>query len=187
MSLSLHGLFTNFSSLAVLVGSLTNQFSTWWPPRSSTQGVIQGAPPTDYTIRTQPQLLALFSDAVGPEGITPKSLRDFVGSTITMNPGGTPPSAPLPLPGWTTESRPTGMVGPAMGYNYDTQALDMWDDRAQQWVNPTFGGGTTTVPTHFGGPVMFTGPVLMPNLPVTCTMQHSSTLWNNGQTVSIAP
>lgn len=156
-----------------------------WRTNQSGGNVI-GSPPVDFTMRTQAQLLASFSDAIGPDGITPKSMRDFVGSTVTMNPGGVPPSAPLPLPGWTTATRPTGMVGPCIGFNYDLQTLDMWDDQAGVWVNPAFNGGTVTNPAYFVGGITVTGPIVF-DFPTSCSGQVSGQLWNNGQTVSICP
>ena len=188
------------SWLPMMLGSLT----TWYRVgrQGITQGQLQGAPPVDYTILTQAELLASFSDAIGPDGITPRSMRNFVASTVTMNPGGIPPSIPLPLPGWTTATRPpaSSMVGPAIGFNYDLQQLDMWDDRLQTWVNPSFQGGIVGGVTTFANSVAFEGPVvgftsqvtmydgvIMPGLPATCTGQQSGKLWNNGQTVSICP
>lgn len=156
-----------------------------WRTNGSPGNVI-GSPPVDFTMRTQAELLASFSDAIGPDGITPKSMRDFVGSTVTMNPGGVPPSAPLPLPGWTTATRPTGMVGPCIGFNYDLQTLDMWDDQAGVWVNPSFNGGTVTGNTTFVGATYFAGQVVV-TFPNTCAAVAPGTLWNNGQTVGICP
>lgn len=157
-----------------------------WRTNQSNGNVI-GSPPVDFTMRTQAELLASFSDAIGPDGITPKSMRDFVGSTVTMNPGGVPPSAPLPLPGWTTATRPTGMVGPCIGFNYTLNQLDMWNDQTQSWVNPAWTGGAVNNPAAFYGAVSFYGPVIAPVLQDTCTAQQVGTLWNNGNTVSVCP
>jgi hypothetical protein len=155
--------------------------------RSVSWGRTGGTPPTDYTIRTQPELLDSFSDAIGPRGITPRALRDFVASTVTNTPGGVPPSIPLPLPGWTTANRPSGMVGPSLGYNYDLQQLDMWDDKLGQWVNPAFTGGTVSGNVTFAGSVNFQGPVYARRLPRNCPRRTDrGRLWNNGQTVGVS-
>ena len=185
------------SAFLGLCSSLIGAIGVLW--RSPTWGRSGGLPPLDYTLKTQHQLLASFSDAIGPRGITPRAMRDFVASTITTVPGGDSPSIPLPLPGWTSATRPTGMIGPAIGYNYDLRAIDMWDDRLGQWINPAFGGGTIGAPTRFAGPVAFDGPILA-NLPNGCFSDcdcggrcrgcdraSRNQLWNNGQTVSICP
>lgn len=169
--------------LAFFVGSNT---ITNWPtytawPRYWRSRAPQGTPPTDYETLTQHELLSQFSDAQGRNGITPRAMRNFVASTITTTPGGSPPSIPLPLPGWTTATRPTGMIGPAVGFNYDLQTLDMWDDRTGTWVNPSFNGGNVT------GAVNFVGSVVMNSLPVSCSGQASGTLWSNGHIVQVCP
>lgn len=168
-----------------LVLSSSSSMTNWpaWTawPRYFRSRAPQGSPPTDYEILTQHELLAQFSDAQGRSGITPRALRNFVGSTVTTTPGGSPPTIPLPLPGWTTAERPVGMMGPAIGYNYDLRQIDMWDDRLGQWVNPAFQGGT--VP----GNVVFTGEVRMPHLAPDCFGRERGTLWNNGLVVSICP
>lgn len=174
-------------------------FSQWWNQGTGPQPMPQGSPPMDYNQLTQAQLLASFSDSIGPTGITPRSLRNFVASTITSNPGGSPPSIPMPLAGWTTATRPTGMVGPAIGYNYDLRQLDMWDDHLGQWVNPSFQGGLVGGATTFASPVTFDSSILVDGpitaadgiiaagLPTSCLGQNHGQFWNNGQTVSICP
>jgi hypothetical protein len=173
----------------LFVGQIWNYLpraGQWWPTINDPNSNTQGAPPVDFTMMTQAQLLAQFSDAIGPDGITPRSMRNFVGSTVTMNPGGIPPAAPLPLPGWTTATRPTGMVGPCIGFNYDLNTLDMWNDQTQSWVNPAFNGGNVDYATSMLGGLSVQGPFIA-NLPTTCSGQASGTLWNNGNTVSICP
>lgn len=189
--------------LSVFIGSLARSpWSQWWNQGTGPARMPMGTPPMDYTVRTQPELLASFSDAIGPDGITPRSLRDFVASTVTITPGGVPPTIPLPLPGWTTATRPDGtnLVGPAIGYNYTLRQIDMWDDQLQQWVNPAFQGGLVGGDTEFAGNVLITGTltsgaggivaessISAPNLAASCLGQGSGTFWNNGQTVSICP
>src|SRR5262249_35883396 len=124
--------------------------AVWYKQRSGISlGPLAGVPPVDYTILNQQQLLASFSDAIGPDGITPRSLRNLVASTVTSNPGGSPPSAPMPMPGWTTSTRPTGMPGPAFGFNYDTGQMEIWNPQSGTWVSPAFTGGTVPNPTTF--------------------------------------
>lgn len=156
-------------------------WSQWWNSAVGPARMPQGTPPMDYVQRTQPELLALFSDSIGPGGVTPRTMRDFVASTVTVTPGGSPPTAPLPLPGWTTATRPVGMIGPSIGYNYDSHQLEIWDDRAQTWVNPSFNGGTVT------NPVIFSGGIILNPLPPSCSGQATGTLWNNGRIVGICP
>lgn len=159
----------------------------------------QGTPPVDYTPMTQADLLEQFSDAIGKKGITPRSLRNLVGSTVTTTPGGVPPTIPIPLPGWTTATRPTGMVGPALGYNYDLRQLDMWDDHTNSWVNPAFSGGTVSGATTFAAGVTFSstaqvagtltanGDIVAPNLPTSCSGKVTGTLNKNGNVVGVCP
>lgn len=192
--------------LGLVVGSMST--SGWpayvaWPKYFRARGP-HGSPPTDYDILTQPELLSQFSDAQGRYGITPRSLRNFVASTITVNPGGTPSVIPIPLPGWTTANRPTGLVGPSMGYNYTLKQLDLWDDEAQEWVNPSFQGGLVAGSVTFGDRVSFQQPVgfsntvgflnqvnlganvIVQGIPTSCP-RTGNQLWNNGQTMSISP
>jgi hypothetical protein len=186
--------------VGLFLGSVTAPWSQWWNRGTGPARMPQGTPPMDYTVKTQPELLASFSDAIGPDGITPRSLRDFVASTVTTTPGGSPPSIPLPVPGWTTATRPVGMVGPAIGYNYDLKQLDMWDDHLQTWVNPSFQGGTIAGETVFTGLVGFTGPsvsiesalfmgpvVIDNDLPTSPVGLQAGQFWSNGQVVSIIP
>lgn len=171
--------------LTSIAGLFVGAIGVLW--RSPTWGRSGGLPPLDYTLKTQQELLASFSDAIGPRGITPRSMRDFVASTITTNPGGVPPSIPLPLPGWTTATRPTGMIGPAIGYNYDLRQLDMWDDRLGEWVNGSFGGGTVAGDTSFAGRVDFGDGVFFNNLSRQCVRANKGQVWNNGNNLSITP
>lgn len=149
-----------------------------------------GVPPTDYTIRTQPELLSMFSDDAR---ITPRSMRDFVASTVTTNPGGGPCVVPIPLPGWTTAGRPTGLVGPAVGYNYDLRQLDLWDDSIGEWVNPSFSGGVVSGDTIFAGKVAVVGDVKLegnvsiPHLHHLPHHKSTGDLYRNGPIVSIIP
>lgn len=176
-------------------------FSQWWNQGTGPDRMPMGTPPMDYSQMTQQQLLASFSDSIGPSGITPRSMRNFVASTITSTPGGAPPSIPQLLPGWTTATRPNGanLAGPAIGYNYTLRQLDMWDNQLQQWVNPSFQGGTVAGATTFvsgvtfdaaitvAGRATFSNGVVAANLPTSCTGQVHGQFWNNGQTVSICP
>jgi hypothetical protein len=186
--------------LGLFIGSASAPWSQWWNRGTGPARMPQGTPPMDYTVKTQPELLASFSDAIGPDGITPRSLRDFVASTVTTTPGGVPPSIPLPVPGWTTATRPVGMVGPAIGYNYDLKQLDMWDDHLQTWVNPSFQGGVVAGTTEFTGLVIFSGPpvgfdtdvvfeggMIATNLSSTPAGQQAGQFWSNGQVVSVIP
>jgi hypothetical protein len=190
--------------LGLLIGSMS---TSGWPsyvawPRYFRSRAPQGSPPTDYEILTQSELLAQFSDAQGRYGITPRSLRNFVGSTIVTTPGGAP-VAPIPLPGWTTANRPTGLVGVAMGYNYDLKQLDLWDDVHQTWVNPAFQGGLVAGDVVFAGTASFqhavgfsgeTGfigrvnlgaNVYVAGLPNQCGT--SGRLYNNGGSMGVSP
>lgn len=185
--------------LSLLIGSVTAPWSQWWNRGTGPARMPAGTPPMDYTQMTQPELLASFSDAIGPDGITPRSLRNFVASTITSTPGGAPPSVPLLLPGWTTPTRPNGatLAGPAIGYNYTLRQLDMWDNEIQQWVNPSFQGGTVAgvtqflSPVNFGssigvdGPLTAYGVIQAPNMPTSNVGQTAGTFLNNGWTVAI--
>lgn len=187
--------------LGLFLGSVTAPWSQWWNRGTGPARMPMGTPPMDYTQKTQPELLASFSDAIGPDGITPRSLRDFVASTATTTPGGSPPTIPLLLPGWTTATRPNGanLAGPAIGFNYDLQQLDMWDNQLGIWVNPSFQGGVVAGATTFvsgvnfdsaiavAGVVSLGSTVIAPNLGSGCLGVASGTFWNNGQTVSICP
>jgi hypothetical protein len=83
------------------------------------------------------------------------------------------------------------MIGPAMGYNYDLKQLDLWDDQAQEWINPSFNGGTVTGATTFVGSVNISGnlvtnsSVIMNNVPVT--VSFPGVVWNNGQILFLSP
>lgn len=193
---------TMLEYIGLFFGSVTAPWSQWWSRGTGPARMPVGTPPMDYTQKTQPELLASFSDAIGPDGITPRSLRDFVASTVTTTPGGSPPTIPLLLPGWTTATRPNGanLAGPAIGFNYDLQQLDMWDNQLQIWVNPSFQGGTVAGDTVFVGSVGFAGPtvdingvlslgstIVAPNLGSGCLGVASGTFWNNGNTVSVCP
>lgn len=168
--------------ISLFIGSSTidnwPSYTAW--PRYFRSRAPQGTPPTDYEVLTQQELLSQFSDAQGRSAITPRALRNFVASTITTTPGGTPPSIPLPLPGWTTATRPVGMIGPAIGFNYDLQTLDMWDDKAGVWVNPSFNGGTVTGFTTFAGGVTLANPINLVGLPGSTTGLPEGRMWNNG-------
>lgn len=193
--------------LGLLIGSVTAPWSQWWNRGTGPARMPAGTPPMDYTQMTQPELLASFSDAIGPDGITPRSLRNFVASTVTSTPGGAPPTIPLLLPGWTTPTRPNGatLAGPAIGYNYTLRQLDMWDDSIQQWVNPSFQGGIVAGNTQFLADVAFSSTIgvsgvasldgtiyagagiVAPNIPASNVGQPVGAFLNNGWTVAINP
>jgi hypothetical protein len=180
--------------LGMFIGSVA--LSGW--RANSPSRLPQGIPPLDYTLMTQDELLVQFSDRVGSKAITPRSMRNLVASTVSITAGNLP-VAPIPLPGWTTENRPPPetMVGPAIGYNYDLCQLDMWDDRLQTWVNPSFQGGTVAGATVFAGPVLFenavdldgptvlSGPIFTDNLPTG--RQSKDQVWKNGTMLGVSP
>lgn len=190
----------------VLGTAVRSPWTTWWNQGIGPVPMPSGTPPVDYTQLNQAQLLSQFSDAIGPNGITPRSLRNLVASTITPNPGGAPASIPIPLPGWTTATRPdtATLSNPVMGYNYTLQQLEIWDNEAGEWVNPGFVGGTVPGESTFTSNIHLLGhtqmnaganinggvaiqgniKVWLPKSPVGL---KSGDLWNNGNTVSVVP
>jgi hypothetical protein len=94
-----------------------------------------------------------------------------------------------------------------LGYNYDTQNLEVWDDQLQTWVDPAFKGGTVAGATKFAGEVIFerglnsTGPatfdsavrvsgnlalysgLVAPNLPLAPEGYSVGTFYDNGKMV----
>jgi hypothetical protein len=184
--------------ILAFISSASAPWSQWWNQGVGPLPMPSGTPPMDYTPMTQAQLLASFSDSIGPSGITPRSLRNFVGSTVTSTPFGTISAVPLPIPGWTTATRPVGMAGPVMGFNYTLQQLDLWDNLAGVWVNPGFNGGNVTGETVFSGPVEFSGPsievaapvsfsggISATNLPTSYAGKPSGTVVNNGNLLGL--
>lgn len=189
------------SWIGLFMGSLARSpWTQWWNQGIGPRPMPSGTPPVDYTQLTQAQLLSQFSDAIGPNGITPRSLRNLVASTVTMQPGGSTNAIPLPLPGWTTANRPnvSGLAGPVIGYNYTLQQLDLWDNEAGEWINANFPGGFVPNAANFNSPVQMnagfnsnaggniTGNFVM-HLAKSPVGLPSGTLWSNGNTVNIVP
>ena len=92
--------------------------------------------PVAFTPLTEAQLLASFKDPDPPASITPRAMRNFVGSTFING-------SPLDLTNWTIATRPANPSTGAVGFNTDLGMIEVWTGTV--WLQSGGGGGGSSL------------------------------------------